>query len=113
MLVPLLCHSDGKHPGLNAILVHAPAHGPSCHIAGNLHKCYRKASVINLTLEATPVGSQLCGAGEGKATLALGGQWDKVSLDWGLEGWEGVERDTIEKAWVCAWGWWKAWQRGS
>lgn len=29
--------------------------------------------------------------------MALGGQWDEVCNDQGLEGWEGLERDTREK----------------
>ena len=57
----------------------------------------QKASVMNLLLEGTPAGPQLCRTDEGKDTVALGGQWDEVCLDQGLEGWEDLERDTREK----------------
>lgn len=72
--------------GLNAILVYAPACRPCHHMADSPHECYQKAEMVNLYLEAMPAESQRCRSAERMATLALGGQWDKVSLDWGLEG---------------------------
>ena len=52
---------------------------------------------MNLLLEGTPARAQLCRTDEGMDTVALGGQWDKVCLDQGLEGWEDLGKDTREK----------------